>query len=105
MPCVDAGPTWEAIARDDARRAENHAKRIEAMLCGLTTALEKAGILDVLLKEYDAAEAGEPVSAFRKWWETHKAEDERRRAREARDAYTKAHATPFRNVLKPNIVR
>lgn len=58
----------------------------EAALCGVFTAVEAgavAGGLDALLDAVDWKEAGVQRREVKTWWRSHKAEDERRRQREA----------------------
>ncbi len=58
----------------------------EAALCGVFTAVETgavAGGLDSLLDAVDWKEAGVQRREVKTWWRGHKAEDERRRQREA----------------------
>ena len=55
----------------------------EAVLCGLFTETEADGELFLWLGAVDWAEVGVSRKTVEAWWEAHKKEDERRRAKEA----------------------
>jgi hypothetical protein len=81
MPCFNGDSIGDAynVARDAERKAE----KVEALLFGLVTALEKLGVLDSVMTSFDEKEAGQSVADFRAWWGRHKRDDERRREWEA----------------------
>jgi len=81
MPC-DSGQGMEFDDRE-AREANQKADKLEALLCGLMTALDKANILQPMLNQFDGKEAGHSVDALHQWWEEHKVKDDARRLREA----------------------
>ena len=74
MPCID-NPTPEE------RRGDN----TEAMLCGIVTALDRAGALNAVLNAVDWGEAGVQRHHFDAWHQRHVQQDERRKEREARE--------------------
>ena len=92
MACTDGGPSYEQI---QTRR------RISAALCAVLTVLEENGGLDSVFNLADWEEAGFPEEWLRGWWADHKAQDERRRKREALDRARKAKADRARAKLTP----
>lgn len=85
MPCRDP-MDW-----DDVDRSTRHGMSLsdfEAVLCGVFTAAESGAVtggLDGLLDVIDWKEAGVQRRMVKTWWRGHKAEDERRRVREAEE--------------------
>jgi hypothetical protein len=69
-------------------RAERRRKTVDvpiAFLCGLLTVLENEDVVDLWLREIDWKEAGITKKEALEWWKEHKAEDELRRKREAKE--------------------
>lgn len=77
MPCNDERDGWSTESK---LRTEN--KKLSAMLCGILTALQNQELLGQALEFYDERETGVKIADLRKWWETHKAEDAKRKERE-----------------------
>lgn len=91
MPCLDGGPRvlYGDVEQERRQDAEKKIKSLEAMLCGVLTALEKlspspeeASPYDQVLATYDESEAGVSKKELSAWWTKHKKEDEARRKRE-----------------------
>jgi hypothetical protein len=55
------------------------------MLCGLTTALANANVLENFLKQVDWTEAGVKRAEFDAWWKKHRREDAERRIAEIQE--------------------
>jgi len=72
MPCRDDGGFY-------------YNENLEAMLCGMTTALAKQNMLDQVLDAIDWLDAGITRHDFNQWWDLHLQIDAARLRREAED--------------------
>lgn len=80
MPCrVDDGPSLRV---PETRHGLTIAD-FEAVLCGILSEIEFSDELDHFLGAVDWKEVGVARYKVEAWWEAHKKEDERRRAKEA----------------------
>lgn len=73
MPCTDGGPTYEQTQEP---------KRLRAALCAVLSVLEAQQDIRLALNEADWEEAGVTKAWVLGWWEEHKQEDAKRKARE-----------------------
>jgi hypothetical protein len=82
MPCSE--PDWGAQLSIDIAVEPLRKKlaRVEAMLCGVLTMIEKCALTD-MLAEVDYKEMGLSKKDVLNWFEQHKHEDRLRREREA----------------------
>lgn len=76
MPC-SGGPSYE-------EELEIKYKAIQAMLCGIVSALEENDALPRILRAVDWEEAGVSRAEFQTWWRQHKLNDRQRKEEEKR---------------------
>lgn len=82
MPCSDNGARdFIEDHRVQSMEREHRAQvsRLSAMLCGLLTAAELTGQMELLLTSFDFKEAGITEQQLLTWWKVHKARDARRK--------------------------
>lgn len=87
MPCSSAG--YEPDDRSKLTISNMHINALEAMLCHAFTVAEQQ-ILNAPLEVY--VECGTKRVTMQAWWDNHKAEDEKRRQREAKEKADKLAA-------------
>ena len=102
MPCYDPGPTQDALdvaallqQRDTIACNEvmslnkanielrEYSGKLEAMLCGIMTAIDAFDDCKRVLKRYDEAETGVSLEHVRTWFKMHKEQDQVRRNKES----------------------
>jgi hypothetical protein len=76
MPCEYYTP------QEEAEIAHKSLRKIQAMLCGICTSMEKDGSMEVTLSLVDWKEAGVSRYEFEAWWSEHKDKDKARRLQE-----------------------
>ncbi len=77
MPCSDQPTYYERTAI-----AQRELNKVNAMLCGVLTSAENLGILGTVLQNVNETECGVTIASIRSWFNRHKKEDARRKARE-----------------------
>lgn len=100
MPCIDEYADYEAQIKQ-----REEASFTRAALCGVLTVLQDSvgwGQLDrIMLERFPTEETGLDASQVLAWWDTHKIEDEKRRAEErARDKKEEARKAALKKLTK-----
>lgn len=80
MPCYDP-----QRPEDVNIEQSKEIRKLNAMLCGFTTALHERNVLESWVKQVDWNEAGVTKEDFVTWWENHQREDRDRIVRELRE--------------------
>lgn len=82
MPCNDGGYPGEGMYNDEhIKTLKRELGDIEAMLCGISTAIESLGkkSQEIFLNKVDWEEVGLSKKDYYDWWTEHKLEDKERK--------------------------
>lgn len=96
MPCLDCGPNYTVSTKEIDRM-----RNAEALLCAITSVLQKKGMLSTTLTSVNWKEAGISIMVFDEWWAEHLKKDVARRKRENEQAERQRKIDAARSKLTP----